>query len=290
MRLSNRRSSVTSHAHSSWLSIRWLLPIFLLFTSLTLNIWLLSPSMNNDDGVPAMYFLMQGSTNSDNNDCDSTETDTDIDIDTKPLITSNNQSKHHDSPNNASPDNVCHFNASLRGKIYVYDIPWHMREIPRYLWYERFSGGDNYNETKSLNFGFGKKMYENDWSRKDFHLTHMHVLEVILNERLKSDKYYITDNPDEAMLFHIPYPFGLHYRYWERLESERIANHHHQLQKWLNEHEAYQKYFVDEKNRRPHILTFGRIAYETVRLEKMGSKFFKIHNGKQVYYCVYDHT
>ena len=32
-----------------------------------------------------------------------------------------------------------------------------MREIPRYLWYERFSGGDNYNDTKSLNFGFGQK-------------------------------------------------------------------------------------------------------------------------------------
>lgn len=195
--------------------------------------------------------------------------------------TINNNDEQHiiNIIDNNNDNNICHFNTSLRGKIYVYDIPWHMREIPRYLWYERFSGGDNYNDSKTLNFGFGKKMYENDWSRKDFHLTHMHILEIIFNERLKFDKYYITNNPDEAMLFHIPYPFGLHYRFWERTESQRIASHHKQLEIWLNNNEIYKKYFLDINNRRPHILMFGRIAYETVRLEKMGSKFFSIDNN-----------
>ena len=180
----------------------------------------------------------------------------------------------------SSSADVCHFNRSLQRKIYVYPIPSHMREDPRYLWYSRFSGLDNYNDSAALNFGFGAKMFsERDSDKPDMHLTHMHGLEVILNERLKTDDYYLTHNPEEAHLFHIPYPFALHYRFWERTESKRIAKHHRQLQDWLNADPVYQRYFLNKTQRRPHILSFGRIAYETVRLETMGSQFFKINRG-----------
>eukprot|EP01084_Bolivina_argentea_P125048 221589_1 len=254
----------------------------LLLISLTLNVMLLSQqSLIINDDVPEMDYRI------------GYNKDVDCDDNSPPII--NQQRSLRDEvldsisrdphikklplKNSKYDPNPCHFNASLKNRIYLYDIPYHMREIPRGSWYSRFVGLDNYNNTESLNFGFGQKMYAHDWSRKDIHLTHMHVLEIIFNERLKVDDYYITNNPDQAMLFHIPYPFGLHYRFWERTESKRIAKHHLQLQSWLNNNAIYRKYFIDIETRRPHMLTFGRIAYETHRLEKMGSQFFKIHGG-----------
>ena len=255
MRASMINRSNTKHSSSSpWYPFNNILTgiCILLFISLTLNALLLSrQSISFEDNIPSMDY------SSNSKKCKKKE---------------KIKSITHDA-------DICNFNASLKGRIYLYDIPTHMREIPRDLWYSRFVGLDNYNDTESLNFGFGIQMYDGDWGKKDLHQTHMHVLEIIFNERLKVDKYYLTDNPEEAFIFHIPYPFALHYRFWERTQAERITRHHVQIQEWLNNNEVYQKYFINEENRRPHMLTFGRIAYETVRLEKMKSQFFSIHNG-----------
>lgn len=201
----------------------------------------------------------------------------------KPALSQSATDKYSMTSSKGDINAICHFNVSLKHKVYVYPIPEFMRENPRRDWRVRFESLEDYNDSNALNFGFGRKMYDdNDPLLKDFYLTHMHSLEVIFNERLKVDDYYLTDNPDEAWLFHIPFPFALHYRFWERTEAERLKRHHQQLQEWLNGNEAFQRYFIDETNRRPHILTFGRIAYETVRLENQESQFFSINNGKQV--------
>merc|ERR1719330_1588554 len=92
--------------------------------SLTLNALLLSKqslSTTNEDTVPSMDY---------NVDCNDNEA--------------------------MEVEDVCHFKQSLKGRIYVYDIPEFMRENPRRSWYSRFVGLDNYNSSSDLNFGFDR--------------------------------------------------------------------------------------------------------------------------------------
>eukprot|EP01083_Nonionella_stella_P094767 265999_1 len=290
MRFSGHKSSVK---YSKWFPFSKVLSgiCVLLLVSVTLNVMLLSnQSISLDDDVPQMDYSLQSIKRTDCGKSNIVSPHTPLSINrttigdhSYPQLNTHHNQSQLDTPQEL-PD-ICGFDVSLKGKIYLYDLPYTMREVPRGQWYRRFAGLTNYNDTQALNFGFGKKMYS-DWRRRDIHLTHMHALEVIWNERLKVDKYYLTDNPEEAMLFHIPYPFALHYRFWERTESERITRHHAQIQNYMNEDPVYQKYFVNAETRRPHILTFGRIAYETVRLENMKSQFFSINGDLTKYWIL----
>ena len=168
-------------------------------------------------------------------------------------------------------DDKCHFNTSLKHRVYVYDLPWNMREEPRMRWYEMFNKQShaNYNDTVNFNFGFGDKIQNYD--DPDFHSTHMHSLEIILNERFKKADYYLTDNPDEATIFHIPFPFAQHFRYYHRSDHDNISGPHNKLYALLLQTPAFKKYF----KKKPHFLVYGRIAYETGRLARMDSRFWK---------------
>eukprot|EP01083_Nonionella_stella_P174302 603849_1 len=172
-------------------------------------------------------------------------------------------------------DDICHFHTSLEHKVYIYDLPWSMREEPRMRWYEMFNKQSHasYNDTTRFNFGFGDALSRSFES--GFHSTHMHSLEIILNERFKKATYYLTDNPDEAILFHIPFPFAQHFRYYHRSDHDYITGPHQEVYDVVSQTEAFTKYF----SKKPHFLVYGRIAYETGRMGRLGSKFWSLKEG-----------
>eukprot|EP01084_Bolivina_argentea_P036401 67356_1 len=175
----------------------------------------------------------------------------------------------------SSNNDICHFNTSLVGKVYVYDLPWNMRELPRMRWYEMFNKQSHaeYNDTKQFNFGFGDPIKRG--KEKDFHSTHMHSLEIILNERFKQADNYLTNDPNKALIFHIPFPFAQHFRYYHRSDHDHITGPHMDVYNLLAKTDAFQKYF----KKKPHFLLYGRIAYETSRMGRMGSKFWSLKDG-----------
>ena len=223
--------------------------ILLLIVSITMNIMLLSsylhsPQMLINPPINNEYTL--------SNDC--------------------NENDEQITMSQSEPDK-CHFDVSLEHRVFVYNLPWNLREEPSMRWYEMFNRQShaNYNDTERFNFGFGDRLEE----REDFHSTHMHSLEIILNERFKKANYYKTDNADNALIFHIPFPFAQHFRYYHRSDHDHITGPHYQVYKIINSTSAYTKYF----KKKPHILLYGRIAYETGRMGRMGSKFWDLKDG-----------
>ena len=175
---------------------------------------------------------------------------------------------------NNNTHNKCHLPTSLKHKIYVYDLPKIFREDPRREWYRTFY---KLNYDKLLNFGFGKKLIFEDGIHNDYYSTHMHSLEITMNERMKYEfdyKKHLTKNPDEAELFIIPFPFSLHHRFYgTKNDPKKYAKHiqdHHDLYKWLTNNPVY----VQNIGKKPHVLLFCRIAYETGHLKRRDSPFF----------------
>ena len=67
----------------------------------------------------------------------------------------------------------------------------------------------------------------------DYYFTHMHSLEIIFEKRIANTPEYVTKNPEEAILFYIPFPFALHFRYMHVRNWTLLLQTHHDLQNWL---------------------------------------------------------
>ena len=213
----------------------------------------------------------------------------------------------YDSYDVTEPDDdndPCHFNQGINNKMYIYDIPYYYREQPRKHWYKWIHGKEQpYDDPKGLNFAFWKVMNLSN-SNNDYYHTHMHSLEILFNERFKSiaSSKYFTKDPSKASLFHIPFPFAMHFRFYNVRDWNELIAHHHFVMNYLSdnldktnmtliedaghhfdpeiqkrESAIFKKYFLSE-NLKPHWLSYTRIAHETSRLTRKESPFWLNEN------------
>eukprot|EP01083_Nonionella_stella_P283798 965938_1 len=203
-----------------------------------------------------------------------------------------------DDPDEENAYDPCHLNHAQRHKIYIYDLPYFYREQPRKHWYRWIHGKQLIYDTPSaLNFAFGTSMNLSAY-HKDFYHTHQHSLEILLNERFKSestkDKYF-TKNASEAVLFHIPFPFAMHFRFYNVRDWDLLISHHTFVMEWLSdsvtntskikdialqqrESAVFKHNFLTEDHYKPHWISYTRIAHETDRLQRKHSPFWLNEN------------
>ncbi|ETO05706.1 hypothetical protein RFI_31689, partial [Reticulomyxa filosa] len=214
----------------------------------------------------------------------------------------------------------CDLPESIKPMFYVYDIPSALREELRKEWYEIWYQ-DKYN-AKKVNFGFGPQMknaspkQNNKMTNmkkeyyEDYYYTHMHSMELFINERLKvEERFYknepmasdystnnlpkwVTNDPSQASVFIIPFPFALSYRVYRDGEWSLLQKHHATLQEWLDVCMHYYSFvcvctymcsidemknnsvYKDNIGKKMHVILFGRIAYETGQITRRGSPFW----------------
>ncbi|ETO27278.1 hypothetical protein RFI_09852, partial [Reticulomyxa filosa] len=163
----------------------------------------------------------------------------------------------------------CKLINTIKPVVYVYDIPSSLREDLRKQWFEQW-----YQEKytpEALNFGFGERMdfdlvpkrldpFRRDNKRhqknmdiyyEDYYFTHMHSMEIFVNERLKVEEKalaqsqsdrghpyvhpkWVTNDPSQASVFVIPFPFALNFRALHEKEWPLLQGYHGALQQWLD--------------------------------------------------------
>ena len=239
------RSSSQNRQQSQWNYVPWVILVFLTIS----NVWLMSMNINQSMAGDAHYSMSQiGGTIEHNTNNYDTNKDNRYEKEEEEnnYIKSfpNSQNIHNYNQNEEEeedPDNPCHFKSSFNNLIYVYDLPYELRDDSRKKWYEMFYRRKDYDDKKSLNYGFGDVMEislfgsDDDNSNEEYYYTHMHSLEIIFNERLtRQENRYVTKDPSKATLFWIPYPFALDYRYWHGRSWDTILENHEKLQNWLD--------------------------------------------------------